>query len=824
MTVGSYKGLTTVTPSSSGASIIIDNFKELADRAGPVTSAASAPGVGDDVADGYYKYSKWHHTGTNAIYMCADNTAGSAVWKNITASGAAGASTTTGLTDVNSGTPNDGDIFIFDSNGPSWSFGSMAAGASTTTGLTDVNNGPPNDGDFLTFDSAGPSWSPTAASDLSVGSAIQASLVQDITAHSLNNLADVYGYTPAAIGPGYALVWESPSWSPGNTIYSASYAGEVGTLGGNYLGELADVESAATPNDNDVLKWVSLSNSWSFGAVVAEMGSMHELTDVVSYSTTALSHGDALIWDSGSAAWSFLPQRMLSVSSAAYVMYINDHYTYELEDVTSNAPNSDKETLLWVGSPYYSWSPGFLSLGNLDNVDSNTPYEGDVLVFNSASNIWTFSGTVASAEHADSAGYASVAGEASGILGVGLSELADVDLGALSHGYVLSWNSSVNAWNATDTVYSAVYAGDVGDLSAHYIGELADVNGSVTPNPDDVLVYKSPVWSPMAAGDLSVYYAESAQYIVGDLFLKNLTDVDNYNPSFINNNDVLKWNSGSWSYGPVTAAMGSLKELQDAYNYAASDISDGYVLKWVASSNYWSPAANTAAMGPLNEAQDVFNYVASSINNNDVLKWKAANSSWSFGALVAEMGNTTELTDVYSNSPSFANQVLLWQGSSWSPGWPVMGDLQDLGDVHNYGPGSYPANNYVLKWISSGSSWSWGSVAGGDTPYLYELSDVNYGAVSNPSYSKVLIGVNGSWSAISASNMSVGSAYSAYWASYTQSATVAGAASYANDASRASYTILSNHNLSSMGDINNTSPNTGDVLKWTGVSWSPAAP
>jgi hypothetical protein len=56
----------------------------------PIKYNAGAPGVGDDIADGYIVGSLWIDTAGDNSYICADNAVGAAVWKlslNVTAAG-----------------------------------------------------------------------------------------------------------------------------------------------------------------------------------------------------------------------------------------------------------------------------------------------------------------------------------------------------------------------------------------------------------------------------------------------------------------------------------------------------------------------------------------------------------------------------------------------------------------------------------------------------------------------------------------------------------------------------------------------------------------
>ena len=85
-----YRGLEVRTPDPVGdAGLVLNtNFKELADRSGPIHSAAASPDANDDSADTngngkFYLWSKWLNTDTNTILICIDATATAAVWRTI---------------------------------------------------------------------------------------------------------------------------------------------------------------------------------------------------------------------------------------------------------------------------------------------------------------------------------------------------------------------------------------------------------------------------------------------------------------------------------------------------------------------------------------------------------------------------------------------------------------------------------------------------------------------------------------------------------------------------------------------------------------------
>ncbi len=88
-----YRGLNVRTPDPVGDAglILNNNFKELADRSGPIHSAATDPDANDDSVDTngngkFYLWSKWLNTLTNTIFICTDATVTAAVWTASTVS------------------------------------------------------------------------------------------------------------------------------------------------------------------------------------------------------------------------------------------------------------------------------------------------------------------------------------------------------------------------------------------------------------------------------------------------------------------------------------------------------------------------------------------------------------------------------------------------------------------------------------------------------------------------------------------------------------------------------------------------------------------
>lgn len=86
MSLINYRGLQIAsTTSGDGGTALNGNFTEIANRVGPINyTAIVPPAATDDINGGYYQGSRWQNTATDQEYVCFDNTATAAVWKQTT--------------------------------------------------------------------------------------------------------------------------------------------------------------------------------------------------------------------------------------------------------------------------------------------------------------------------------------------------------------------------------------------------------------------------------------------------------------------------------------------------------------------------------------------------------------------------------------------------------------------------------------------------------------------------------------------------------------------------------------------------------------------
>ena len=259
-TTSLYKGLTVITPRQAGGQLIINDFKEMADRAGPVHQEGGQPDPLDD-SNGtggngsFYQWSKWYNTSDESIWICVDDTVSSAVWKKV----------------MDTANINMGD-------------------------LGDVNSAAATTSDILAWDIT--SWSPTSAAN-SAMSASSASAANVATYVYLNGPAQSQTSSPSSnylmVGDGSGF-WKPFSRAPlaqsAESAYSATLAGSAS--------EAAFLTGAQTNSSGWVMVYYSSSgqpSSWAARSIVPS-------ADVAQFliGTTNPSHGSRISYSSGATS------------------------------------------------------------------------------------------------------------------------------------------------------------------------------------------------------------------------------------------------------------------------------------------------------------------------------------------------------------------------------------------------------------------------------------------------------------------------------------------------------------------------------------------
>lgn len=148
--------------------------------------------------------------------------------------------------------PDDGDALVWNATAEQWEPAAVegTGGATTLDDLTDVTLGTPQTGDVLVYDTD--HWEAAAPG----APANHTHLEADITNLS-HDAVSLQGYEIADTEPqdGDTLVWNAMTakWTPGEA---------EGTGGGGTLAGLLDVDIPTTPNNGQVLTWQTSAGQW----------------------------------------------------------------------------------------------------------------------------------------------------------------------------------------------------------------------------------------------------------------------------------------------------------------------------------------------------------------------------------------------------------------------------------------------------------------------------------------------------------------------------------------------------------------------------------
>ncbi len=84
-----YKTIQTITTTGDGGQLLMTDLEALADAAGMTYTQAGAPTTANDLSHGYAVWDRWQDTTTGNLWVCASNSNGAAVWKQIGGGGLA---------------------------------------------------------------------------------------------------------------------------------------------------------------------------------------------------------------------------------------------------------------------------------------------------------------------------------------------------------------------------------------------------------------------------------------------------------------------------------------------------------------------------------------------------------------------------------------------------------------------------------------------------------------------------------------------------------------------------------------------------------------
>ena len=281
-------------------------------------------------------------------------------------------------------------------------------------------------------------------------------------------------------------------------IQAANTDSQSLTLTGNSLqisgGNAVDLSGISGTTTLSGLTDTTLSNvqtynfiQWDGSAWVNDYASIRHLEDVDSVG--ALSEDDTLVWNTGNSQFEFKPWfngeyasltnkpslvtsiddlddvTLSSVADGQFLKYNNVSGEWENETVSLFDGNynslTNKPTLFDGSYSSLTNQPAIpVNLGDHTNVSSVAPADGQHLVWNNATGLWTPSAASTGgssysdtdARNAISATTGLSYNNSTGVMGLNasISELLDVSSSGVTNGQVLKWNSTTNVWEPGD--------------------------------------------------------------------------------------------------------------------------------------------------------------------------------------------------------------------------------------------------------------------------------------------------------------------------------------------------------------------------------------
>lgn len=338
---------------------------------------------------------------------------------------------------------------------------------------------------------------------------------------------------------------------------------------------------------------------------------------------------------------------------------------------------------------------------------------------------------------------------------VTLSSLGDVSLaGTPLDGQILQYVSSSSNWQAQSLSAGGLtefslggsptngqvlrYDGNISSstygkyaTASLAVSDLGDVDGTVTPANNYVLVYNSTSskYVPQAftgtistASDVTITALANSQVLAwnavsskwvnqtissGSTTLNGLTDVT---LSTLADGQVLTYNSSTSQWINQAPSSGGSTTLTGLTDVTISTATNGQVLTYNSSTSQWvnqTPSSSSTTIGGLTDV------TITSVSDGQALIYEAATSTWKNQTLSGGGAVSLDnLTDVSAGSPN--NGDIIVYDSSLSQWGTVPNNLNSLTDVS----AATPNNGDVITYDSSTGEWvsqapSGGSGSGG---------------------------------------------------------------------------------------------------------------
>lgn len=237
----------------------------------------------------------------------------------------------------------------------------------------------------------------------------------------------------------------------------------------------------------------------------------------------------------------------------------------------------------------------------------------------------------------------------------------------------------------------------------------------------------------------------------------------------------------------------------------------------------WTATTPAAVAQALNDLTDVS---AATPSNGQALVWNG--SAWVPGAVAADIGSTSinALSDVDTATAAPTNgQALVWDGTNFVPGTVASsgGSMATLTDVDVTGA----VTGSVLKYNATNSAWE-------------VATDLNSGGIALTDLSANTLAPSGTGTLTYNNTLGLFTLTPPDLSGYATTASLAtvatsgaygdltGTPTLATVATSGLYSDLTGTptiptNLADLADVSATAPTTGQVLKWDGAQWAPAA-
>ena len=315
---------------------------------------------------------------------------------------------------------------------------------------------------------------------------------------------------------------------------------------------------------------------------------------------------------------------------------------------------------------------------------------------------------------------------------------------------------------------------------------------------------------------------------------------------------VLKWNGSNWVISTdLTGTSGSL------VGSTTDDLAEGAANLYYTNTRF----DNRLALSNLRQLADVS---SNTPTNGQALVWNSTASEWRPGTVSGGGGGGIALTDLsvtvnsagsanltynsttgefsytppdlstYATTASLATVATSGNYNDLTSKPAIPSNLGDLSDVSNVGA----TNGQILTWVSANNQWEAVTGSGGGGIALTDLSvTVNAVGVANLTYNN-LTGVFSytppDLSSYLTSYTETDPVFSAHTTSNIVDGTgflknTAGTWSYDNSTYLTDYTVVSGDlntiSIDALSDVDTTTatPSVGEVLKWNGANWAPAA-